>query len=151
MNKGLLSSWDAHRDLTELCSTELLRLVMSDCGESPWIDLVCAPNLWDHLSNTSDLLRRHRAVPTFSLAALPHLPHTLLEYRSSKCTSCNNDHCLLQEKQEEFTFFLAFSSLACAFICWISMESTFLLLINRSWFPMHNWKIWIGKAKQMGF
>lgn len=36
------------------------------------------------------------------------------------------------------TCFLAFSSLACAFICCTSSESAFLLLMKRSWFPMHS-------------
>lgn len=40
------------------------------------------------------------------------------------------------------TFFRAFSSLAWAFICCTSMESTFLLRMKRSWLPMHNCRIW---------
>lgn len=36
---------------------------------------------------------------------------------------------------------LDFSSLACAFICWTSMESGLRLLINRSWLPIHKSRI----------
>lgn len=47
--------------------------------------------------------------------------------------------------ERALTFFRAFSSLAWAFICCTSMESTFRLLMNRSWLPMHNCKIWIHR------
>lgn len=40
--------------------------------------------------------------------------------------------------ETSLTCFLAFSSLACAFICWTSKESAFLLLMKRSWFPIHS-------------
>lgn len=43
------------------------------------------------------------------------------------------------------TFFRAFSSLAWVFICCTSMVSTFLLRMNRSWFPMHSCRIWRQK------
>lgn len=43
------------------------------------------------------------------------------------------------------TFFRAFSSLAWVFICCTSMESTFLLRMNRSWLPMHSCRIWRQK------
>lgn len=36
---------------------------------------------------------------------------------------------------------LDFSSLACAFICWTSIESGLRLLINRSWLPIHRSRI----------
>lgn len=39
------------------------------------------------------------------------------------------------------TCFLALSSLAWAFICWTSSESTHRRRINRSWFPMHSCRI----------
>lgn len=45
--------------------------------------------------------------------------------------------------KSSLTCFLAFSSLACAFICWTSRESAFRLLMNRSWFPMHSWRIYL--------
>lgn len=41
------------------------------------------------------------------------------------------------------TCFLALSSLAWAFICCTSSESTRRRRINRSWFPMHSWRIYI--------
>lgn len=44
------------------------------------------------------------------------------------------------------TFFRAFSSLAWAFICCTSMESTFLLRMKRSWLPMHNCRIWTRES-----
>lgn len=47
------------------------------------------------------------------------------------------------------TCFLALSSLAWAFICWTSSESTRRRRINRSWFPMQSWRIctrWKQKA-----
>lgn len=39
------------------------------------------------------------------------------------------------------TRFLALSSRAWAFICCTSRESTLLLRMNRSWFPMHSCRI----------
>lgn len=142
-------------ELPELCSTEHLRqalLVISDCWESPWVDLLCAPNLRDHLSTQTPLI----CSDATELFPHPVLLHFLTSHTRIDGIQGQQGHQLeLQsvfsttEEQEESTFFLAFSSLACAFICWISMESTFLLLINKSWFPMHSWKIWRGKAKQM--
>lgn len=46
------------------------------------------------------------------------------------------------------TCFLALSSLAWAFICWTSSESTRRRRINRSWFPMHSWRICSRKKRK---
>lgn len=47
---------------------------------------------------------------------------------------------LFYERIYTFTY-LDFSSLACAFICWTSIESGLRLLINRSWLPIHKSRI----------
>lgn len=50
-------------------------------------------------------------------------------------------HPFLCQVKGSHTCFLAFSSLAWAFICCTSKESAFLLRIKRSWFPMHSCRI----------
>lgn len=45
------------------------------------------------------------------------------------------------------TCFLALSSLAWAFICCTSRESTRRRRINKSWFPMHSWRICTKKTQ----
>lgn len=112
---------------------------------------------WKSLLSISSLARSASSLICFSRARIwrsiwvegkkPSLSLKKKKTNQPQKKKKNHDHsilliCCSSGAGAALTFLRAFSSLAWAFICCTSMESTFLLLMKRSWLPMHSCKIW---------